>query len=315
MRPVLADAGETAQFLATKNMVLNAEGRERFLDWLYADLAAALARLRRIAEGNYGDDGYAKRFPKFEGTTRATHRSSCLKPGCEKQPAARSVENWQYFFDEMTEHFKDRSAASITPDEAQAWIKSLVGKRSASTVRKNWITASKTIFKWATEHKRLPRNPFADVKVTVPKKHTLRETKAFLPHERRIILQAALTVVDTDSPDNRARRWVPWLCAYTGARPGEITQLRGSDLVERDGIHALRLTPEAGTVKGGKARSVPLHEHLIAQGFVEFARKLGPSPLFYRVAKKTDTGPATRGEERRHALHRHANVLQVGFAV
>ena len=41
-------------------------------------------------------------------------------------------------------------------------------------------------------------------------------------------------------------------------------------MIERDGIHAVRITPEAGTVKGGKARVVPLHEHLIAQGFLKF---------------------------------------------
>jgi hypothetical protein len=58
-------------------------------------------------------------------------------------------------------HFKERSAASITPDEAQDWRRGLTGKRSPSTVRKNWITASKTIFDWALEHKRISRNPFA----------------------------------------------------------------------------------------------------------------------------------------------------------
>ena len=68
-------------------------------------------------------------------------------------------------FAELAQHFKDRSAASISPDEAQDWIRSLVGARSAATVRKNWITASKTVFSWAVEHKRLPRNPFADVKI------------------------------------------------------------------------------------------------------------------------------------------------------
>jgi integrase len=74
---------------------------------------------------------------------------------------------------------------------------------------------------------------------------------------------------------------VPWLCAYTGARAGEITQLRGIDVIEREGIHALRLTPEAGTMKTGAARIVPIHEHLIAQGFLDFVRSRGNKPLFY----------------------------------
>ena len=34
----------------------------------------------------------------------------------EREAAAGTVENWQYFFGKMEEHFKDRSAASITRD-------------------------------------------------------------------------------------------------------------------------------------------------------------------------------------------------------
>jgi integrase len=67
----------------------------------------------------------------------------------------------------------------------------------------------------------------------------------------------------------------PWLCAYTGARVGEITQLRKGDVIKRDGIHALKITPEAGTVKNAQARVVPLHQHLIAQGSLKFVEKRG----------------------------------------
>jgi integrase len=81
---------------------------------------------------------------------------------------------------------------------------------------------------------------------------------------------------------------VPWLCAYTGARPGEITQLRGADVIERDGTHGLRMTPDAGTVKTKKTRVVPLHEHLIEQGFLKFVAEHGAGPMFYRVVAKQD---------------------------
>jgi hypothetical protein len=57
-----------------------------------------------------------------------------------------------------------------------------------------------------------------------------RETKAFQPVEARAILLAALTYGNPKTSRDRARRWVPWLCAYSGARAGEITQLRGMDV-------------------------------------------------------------------------------------
>jgi integrase len=305
VRPVLADAGETAQFLAAKRLVPNSEARDRFLDWLYDDLAAALGRLIRLADGDYTGDKYAERFPKFTGADSGLTPQQLFEAWViERKPARSSIESWRYVFAEMTQHFKDRSAGSISPDEAQDWIRSLVGVRSAGTVRKNWITASKTVFGWASEHKRIQRNPFADVKITVPKKQALRDTPALLPDEQRIILRAALAVTELYTPNDAARRWAPWLCAYTGARPSEITQLRGSDVVERDDIHALLITPLAGSVKNNKARVVPIHEHLIAQGFLTFVALHGPGPLFYRVAKEDGGNDPLKAKKPRYVQTR-----------
>jgi integrase len=306
VRPVLADVGETAQFLAMKGLVLNSEAHACFVDWLHDDLSSALRKLMRIAQGDYRDDKYAERFPEFEGADNGeTPKQLFDKWVSEKKPAASSIETWRYMFTKMTTHFKDRSAASITPDEAQEWIKGLVGPdRTAATVANNWIKASKTILGWAAKHKHIPRNPFAEVKVTINKRSKLRETQAFLPEERRMILKASLGISDTGTPDNAAKRWVPWLSAYTGARPGEITQLRGSDVVNRDGIPALRITPDAGTVKTGKARVIPLHEHLIEQGFLDFVSLRGAGPLFYKISKRGVDGEQAKQRKPRYAQAR-----------
>ena len=182
----------------------------------------------------------------------------------------------------MEDHFKKRSAASITADEAQHWIKSLVTKeRSARTVE-NMIAASKTIFRWAAKRKYVPRNAFKKVEVTIQEQINRRETKAFLRQEWRTILKAALETTDTSKPFTAAQRWMPWLLAYTGARPGEVAQLRKCDVIERDGTYALNLTPEAGSIKNRKARTVPLHEHIIAQGFLKFVDEHSEGPLFYK---------------------------------
>ena len=263
MRPLLADVGETAQFLAAKAVVPNNEGRALFLDFLYKDLAEALRRLVRHFEGDYGPDTYRERFPKLEGTARGDTPVQLFDLWCsEQKPSAGTIESWQYVFREMERHFGGRVAASMTPEEAQTWVKSLVtSERGARTVHNTWITASKAVFGWAAEHNHIPRNPFEKAKVTIPRRTKLRETQAFYPEEQRTILTAALKIEGTDKPDYAARRWVPWLCAYTGARVGEITQLRGADVLKRDGTHALCITPEAGTTKSGDTRVVPLHEH------------------------------------------------------
>jgi hypothetical protein len=57
--------------------------------------------------------------------------------------------------------------------------------------------------------------------------------------------------------------------------------MRGRDVVEQGGIWALRITPEAGSTKNRKPRSVPLHEHVAALGFLDFVESRGSGPLFF----------------------------------
>lgn len=264
MRPVLADAGETAQFLAMKAIALDNETGGRFLDYLYDDLSAALRRLIRISQGDYSVDKYPEQFPPLEGAdSGATPWSLFETWKAMRKPAAGTVENWSGMFKAMRAHFGEaRSAASIKPAEADAWIQSLITtQRAERTVATTWLKAANAVFAWSVRKKRIEHNPFFGVEVTVPKRKQYRE-KYFLSAEQHTILQATLTIDDTLSPDEAAKRWVPWLLAYTGARPAEITQLRAKDVIERDGAHGLNFTPEAGTIKSGFARVVPLHSHL-----------------------------------------------------
>jgi integrase len=74
-------------------------------------------------------------------------------------------------------------------------------------------------------------------------------------------------------------------CFSRSARAGEITQLRGIDIEARGDFHVMRLTPDAGTTKTRKTRIVPIHEHIIEQGFLEMVQEVGSGPLFYNPQK------------------------------
>jgi integrase len=152
-------------------------------------------------------------------------------------------------------------------------------------VRDVWVVAARTVFAWAVERKHAKQNPFKTVSVSVPRKQVSRAHKAFNADEVKIILRAALAITDTAKARAATRRWVPWLCAYTGARVGEITQLRGLDVTEQEGVPVINITPEAGTVKTGRGRMVPLHAHLIDQGFLDFVASRRNGPLFYNPSK------------------------------
>jgi integrase len=200
-------------------------------------------------------------------------------------------------FGSLRERFGDRDVASITTEEVQEWLDGLTTpERSAHVVEHIWMRSAKTVMRWCVKRKRLTANPFEGTTVAVPRaKPKLRE-REFHEEEWRTILRATLQPPPPRmEPYNAAaRRWVPWICAYTGSRPGEACQLRGEDVHRHPGgFWTMRITPEAGAVKGNAARTVPLHEHLIDQGFVAFAQSKGHGPLFFDPdgRRKVDDDP------------------------
>jgi integrase len=93
--------------------------------------------------------------------------------------------------------------------------------------------------------------------------------------------------------------------------------LRGSDVVEQNGIWAMKISPEAGTVKNRKPRTIPLHEHLVEQGFVRFVNASGTGPLFYNESKATAADDPTNPKRPRavKARERLAEwVREIGVA-
>ena len=286
VRPQVAELARVATFLASEGIALNNEAYALFVDAVQDNFYLAVSLLKRRANGDYSRDETPDSFPEFTERPKQGEGVSCwdLFEGyvTATQRASKTVSRWRAVFLQMQKDFADTPAHRITEDRARAWIAGLVTEeRSANTVREVWLSASRTVFGWGVRHKHISENPFADVYVDVPRKIRRRETKAFRPEEAALILRAALAYTDPKTMQQRVRRWVPWLCAYSGARAGEITQMRGVDVQERSGFHVINITPEAGSTKTHAARLVPIHEHLIEQGFIEFVRRSGSGPLFY----------------------------------
>jgi integrase len=292
VRPQIAEEARVARFLASEGIALNSEAYARFVDAVSDNLHLAIALLRRRAAGDYSPDPTPESFLPFAQTAAA--RASGI--GCwelfegyvkAKRPADNTVDRWRAVFLQMQRDFADAGANGITEDAARSWITGLITEnRSAQTVREVWLAASRSVFSWAALHKHIHRNPFAEIRVDVPRQARNRETKAFKPEEVLIILRAASAHNRPRTARERARRWAMWLCAYSGARSGEITQLRGIDVEQRGDFHVMKLTPDAGTIKTRKTRIVPIHEHIIEQGFLNTVWEVGNGPLFYNPAKK-----------------------------
>ena len=193
--------------------------------------------------------------------------------------APATVLSWQAVFKSLAAKFGDKR---IREDDAREWARHQVtATRAAKTVATIWLGAARRVYGWAVEQKMVAGNPFKNVRVTVPRRIQNRESQAFTPQEIGTILSTALSIDPDKSAQKAAQRWCPWLAAYSGARMGELTQLRGQDIVKQDGSWCLKLTPEAGSIKTRQARTVPLHSHLVKQGFLDFVKARGNGPLFY----------------------------------
>ena len=241
-----------------------------------------------LSEDAYRADMERRRNRKGRRTVRILTLFDAYVAEAECKPA--TVKAWRTCLNKLVTFLGHDDASKVTSRDLVAWKEHLAapnakGERlAARTIRDKYLAAAKTLFKWAADNHKLETNPAASITMRVRKKPRLREA-GLTNEEAALILSASLTYDDdaAKSLSAFARRWIPWLCAYTGARVGEISQLRSEDIRVEQGVICIRVTPEAGTQKGDKARLVPLHPHLLEQGFMA-AVKGRTGPLFYDPA-------------------------------
>lgn len=270
-------------------------------------LERAHSRLERVAEGDFSPDPYADRLPALVAPSATP---APLFFGDIKQRWRREVEfgeatqkRWFPVIEKFLVHASIADLRAITEDHARDWIAEQRRQGlSPNTIIKVHLAATKALFNWACQEKLLKANPFSEIKVRAARTVSLRE-RALTMQEARTVLRAALAEPDprTSKFTAAARRWVPWLLAYTGARVNELTQLRREDVrfeATPDGqqVLVINITPEAGRVKRNEARLVAIHPHLLEQGFLDFVGGLDRPRLFYDESAPR-RGTATRQAE------------------
>jgi integrase len=259
------------------------EFREAMLD--------AFERRKREAEGNYAPDPKSGRFPEWQAPGSGPHISltGLVEDWWrEAQATGLAVSTYESYRNTMRRFVAflghDDAARVGTEDVIAFKDNRLAAGISPKTVKDSDIAGLKSIFGFAVSNLHLPSNPAAGVTLKLGKKLRTRD-KGFTANEATAILSLALHhQCGRERPKTcAAKRWVPWLCAYTGARVGEICQLRKQD-VRSEGEHwIITITPEAGTVKTKEMREVPLHAHLIEIGFASFVEGATDGYLFANV--------------------------------
>lgn len=187
-------------------------------------------------------------------------------------------------------------AMRLTKKDLMGWRDHLMKSLSARTVSDVYLSTVRSLLKWAVDGDLLPENVAANVRQPKPRKQYSRE-RGYTEAEANTVLRASRSYQPRADDKGRirekphlvaAKRWVPLICAFTGARVTEITQLRKNDVRQEGDYWVIRITPEAGSLKAGDYRDVPLHPQIVDEGFVEFVRAAGAGPLFHGGTAKED---------------------------
>ena len=74
----------------------------------------------------------------------------------------------------------------------------------------------------------------------------------------------------------QALKWLCVIAVVTGARLGELCQLKRSDVMDHDGATFVRFAPPMQLKNPASERSVPLHADVFRLGFRDHLATLGP---------------------------------------
>lgn len=318
-------------FLASEGVTLARPSRDAFIQALVSALYKAASLLSVRASGDYSPDPHAARYPDWqrpeppaERTTPAPSKPTlpagsatltALVEGwwTEAKATGRKPSTYESYRNTMLrliKHLGHENASRVTPEDVISFkdarlaeINPRNGKPiSPKTVKGSDLAGLKVVFDWSVLNRKLATNPAADVTLKLGKTKRTRGL-GFTDEEALVILKHATSYQrGSERPTTAAaKRWVPWLCAYTGGRVGELAQLRKQDIRQESGRWIVHITPDAGTVKTDEARDVPLHAHLIEHGFIEFVTKAKPGPLFLIPAKEGDVLGPLQGVKNRLA--------------
>jgi integrase len=281
----------------------------------------AFEHLMRLSRNDYAPDPKANRFPPAPAapstvTPDTDDRLYDYVSVCDDWYAAGGIapktrKSWVGKMRMVTTFLGKDDLAAITQEDVIRWRDQRQAQGiAARTISYADMAGPRAIYNWAIASKKYPRitiNPFAEMAVKVRKKKKTRE-KGFTWKEAEKILCATMEPVGDrfSEAGAGARRWAPWLAAYSGARIGEITQLNSSNVVEEETpngrrIWCMRLTPDDGSIKTDEYRLVPIHPHILEQGFLRYVKQRQGKPLFYepdlaRVADPANTQADKAGQ-------------------
>ncbi len=246
LRRVASGSAETAEILKTLRLVLDAaEARGSPVhspgssEWRNLARLLARAELASLEMTSYRDDGHPDPPPPnfsdpavYAPTPAAQsvnsirevfngYRNELQRSGRGKNAQRR----WSPVVEDLLLALGHDDTRAITRHDVIRWKERLLQTLSPKTVRDTYLATARSAFGWAVDNLQVDQNPFSGVRVPLSKR-TLGRPKGFLDDEAIGILKSAHAYRSPSVRENlkmaAAKRWTPFLGAYTGARIGEL---------------------------------------------------------------------------------------------
>ena len=161
-------------------------------------------------------------------------------------------------------------ATRVSPEDIIRFKEQLGSQGLSPATINRYLSAIKSPLAWAHRNRKIGSNPGAGIVYEAKRKKIKR--LGYDDDQARTILLAAR------DEELAHRRWIPWICAFTGCRLDEVA---GRDVrdVQRIGKFWVLDIPDGKT--DGSARKIPLHSALIREEFIEYVNNLPRNgPLF-----------------------------------
>lgn len=283
--------GITDAVLRKKSLMIDGSARPRLLSMVLEGLSEAARINQAKADGDYSDSGVTSKYPRFDFAhdKPANHPlsdtvtfDSVITKEAERRASGKTAvplrghteKKYRTAVSEFAEFRGSDDLVTVTARQADGWVQSLLdAEELANSTIKQRLQNVGTVIEWAREQslgELFPHgNPLALVK---PPSH-----QSVPSSERAYTLDEARRVLKASRKENMLeRRWLPWLCAYSGARINEVAQLTPKDFFQVEDLWFYRLTTMGGkTLKTlTSERRVPVHADLINEGLIEFVTSL-----------------------------------------
>lgn len=271
------------------------EDRRRFLKLVGTASLDAGWQLRRNAEGDYSPDPKAQRFPPIDSVAAAKPKQTITglfdSWWREAKATGRSQSTHDAYkgaIDRLVKHLGHDDAGRVTDTDMIAFKDARLKVVSVKTLKDGDLPGIRSVFGWGVDNRKLTKNPAEAIKLKSEKKIRTR-SKGFTDDEAEAIFIACVGYEQKPKEDARtaaAKRWGPLIAAYTGCRIAEALQLRKADVRKESKHHVFDFNPAAGSIKSGAYRLVPIHQHLIDLGFLDFVDASDEGPLFAKGSYK-----------------------------